>query len=463
MVGLVRFERGQWNAVAIAAAVLLAFSFVFGGASRQHELRLALVELAALPLLVLAAQAHIQKGRGQITPLALAILGALVALPLLQLLPLPPGLWTGLPGREQSVLALDIAGLTPGWTSLSLTPDKTWRSLLALFPPVAMFLAVLVSPKEGRLNLAVLLLGAALLSLVLGAAQLASGGSQLYPWRTTDSGNVVGFFANRNHFATLCLISLPFAAAMGARSVRRGRTDQGRMTLWLSALYIALVIVILGVTRSRMGIILSGPTLLAGLGVAWIAAGRGRPRPLLLGVAACATAAFVAVSVFALGPILQRFDTDGVKEGRFENWPTIAEAANAYLPLGSGLGSFDAVYRSVEPLDRLDATYFNQAHNEYLETWLEAGWPGVILLGVFLVWFSRRAWTAWRKSASTDRDLQRAASVAIGVVLLHSVVDYPLRTETIAVVFALCCGLLELAARTDAALDAGKSPSRRRR
>jgi hypothetical protein len=48
--GQSRFGNSQWDAVAIAAVVLLAFAIVFGGASRLHELRLALVELAALPL-----------------------------------------------------------------------------------------------------------------------------------------------------------------------------------------------------------------------------------------------------------------------------------------------------------------------------------------------------------------------------------------------------------------------------
>ena len=58
----------------------------------------------------------------------------------------------------------------------------------------------------------------------------------------------------------------------------------------------------------------------------------------------------------------------------------MAQAADAYLPFGAGLGAFDTVFRSVEPLAELDPTYFNQAHNEYLETWLEAGWSGIALI-----------------------------------------------------------------------------------
>jgi hypothetical protein len=48
-------------------------------------------------------------------------------------------------------------------------------------------------------------------------------------------------------------------------------------------------------------------------------------------------------------------------------------------------------------------------------------------------------------------------------VLLHSFVDYPLRTETIAIVFAFCCGLLELAALSEARLNPSGSRRRTRR
>jgi O-antigen ligase len=184
---------------------------------------------------------------------------------------------------------------------------------------------------------------------------------------------------------------------------------------------------------------------------AWIAAGRGRPGAGLLVMVGSIGAALTAVAVLALPPILDRFDTENQLEGRSNRWPLIAEAAQNYLPLGSGIGSFDAVYRSVEPLEELDSTFFNQAHNEYLETWLEAGWLGIGVILAFLVWYFRRCWTAWKAPPSRDAELQRAASIGIGVLLLHSVGDYPLRTVTLAVVFALCCGLLELARRSDPA------------
>lgn len=460
MRGSVKFRLGQQDIVALAALVLLAFSIVFGGASRQHELRLALVELAALPLLVLGLLALLKRDDLSAHKLGLGLAAAVAALPLLQLIPLPPAVWTGLPGRDQLVLALEVTGIPQGWLPLTLTPDKTWRSFLALLPPLAMFVGLLTLRADSRLRLVHFLLGATVFSILLGSAQLASGSDRLYPWLTTDAGSVTGFFANRNHLATLVLIGIPFATVLGAASLRRGGS---RLPLWLSILYIALAAVALGVIRSRAGVVLFAPVLGASLLAAWVAAGRGRPRPLLLGLVGGAAIAVAAVGAFAAAPLLARFDPSGAPEGRFENWPIVAEAAESHLPLGSGLGSFDAVYRSVEPLERLDPTFFNQAHNDYLETWLEAGWLGAALIIAFLVWFARRSWTAWRAGVSTQRDLQRAATIAIGAVLLHSAADYPLRTAALATVFALCCGLLELAVRGDSELAPERSRRRRSR
>lgn len=446
--GRLRFDKGQWDGVAIATAALLAFSFVFGGASRLHELRLALVELAAIPVLLLAARRLIASDAAPPSRFALWLLAALTAIPLIQIIPLPPAVWTNLPGRDQPELALQLAGIPAGWLPISLSPERTWRSALALLPPIAVFLGMMAAPSVFRRRVALGLVAATLAAVLLGSLQFLAGGTRLYPWPTTDAGSVVGLFANRNHMATLCLMSLPFAAVIGARGVRRHGPD-GQIWVWLSALFIGLVVVALGVIRSRAGLALVWPVLLLSLLAAWVASGRGRPRPLLLGLSGAAALAMVLVVVFASGPILQRFDPTGGREGRFENWPVVLEAANTYLPLGSGLGSFDAVYRSVEPLEQVDPTYFNQAHNDFLESWLETGWLGAALIAAFFIWFARRAWSAWRGPVSTDRDLQRAATVAIGAVLLHSFVDYPLRTETITALFAFCCALLELGARPD--------------
>lgn len=441
-----KVSKGQWDIAAIVAIILLALSVVLGGASREHTLRLAIVELAALPVLVIGASRLIRADLWRQHRFVLGLLAALAAIPLVQLIPLPPAVWTGLAGRDELVLALELAGLQPGWAPLSLTPDLTWSSALALVPPAAVFLLALTSPHPLTVRLVLVYLAAAVVGMLLGAAQLASGGERLYPWETTSAGSVTGFFANRNHLATLLLASLPFAAVFGAATLRH-RSDDRRLALWFGALFMGLVVIGLAAIRSRAGIILFGPVAIFSLLAAWIAAGRGRPGPALAGMAGVLAAAVGAVALFALPPVLARFDVQSAPEGRFEGWPIVAGAAETYLPLGSGVGSFDAVFRSVEPLEQLDPTFFNHAHNEYLETWLEAGWPGAILILAFFVWYGRRSWSAWRATPSRERDLQRAASVGLLVMLAHSAVDYPLRTATLACLFALCAAILEKAGR----------------
>lgn len=439
-------NKGQWGAVAIATVILLALSFVFGGASRQNALRLALVELAALPLLVMAANRLLADSEIWARHrFALTLAGLTIALPLIQLIPLPPALWQALPGRDELSVALSLTGTPAGWSSWSLTPDLTWRDALGLLPPLAMFGAVLTFPPETRERLIWLCLAGGVLGITLAAAQLASGDTSFYPWSWTDPGLAVGFFANRNHMAALCTSTLPFAIvlAVGATSDR----SAGRRRLWLGLIYVALAIIAIAAIRSRAGVLLAFPALAAGVAAAWIASGRGRPSLRLLALTIVSGAAVTIAAAFALPPIMDRFDASDLDHGRSDRWAIVLDAAQNYLPVGSGFGSFDAVFRSVEPLDELDATYFNAAHNDFLQIWLEAGWFGAALLFTFAVWYGRRVWSVWRSGGSPTQNLQRAASIAIALITVHSVVDYPLRTETIAVFFALCCGILEFASR----------------
>jgi len=436
--------------MALLAATLLALAIVFGGASRSNALRLALIELAALPVLVLSIEAFVRDGLWSRHRFAVGLLIATLAIPLVQLIPLPPSIWTALPGRDSPLLALELTGIQPGWSTLSLTPDQTWAAFLGLLVPAATFMAVLTLDAAWRRRLVWIIVAGCAAGVFLAALQGGTGGARiLYPWSWTSSDVISGFFANRNHLATFCAATIPLASVLAAsahrQSQRRGQ-PQGRVSpaVWLGLLYVVMMVVALGAVRSRAGILMLPIALGLGLLAAWVASGRGRPGPALLAMTAAGTAAVLALGIFAIVPIMAAFDTGGAPEGRFEDWPTVIQAAQAYLPVGSGLGSFDPVYRAFEPLARLDETYFNQAHNDYLEILLETGWLGVAALMAFLVWFARRSWTAWTAPAGGAPDLARAACVTLLLILLHSVADYPLRTLTISVLLALCCGLMEV-------------------
>ena len=445
-------RAGGLDARFALSALLIGAAAVLGGASRENPVRLAIIELCALPVAVAAVRRVASAARSDdaapALPIALAAL--VIAVPLLQIIPLPPGVWAALPGQAPRAEALRLAGLPAPWLPLSLSPGDTGRAGLALLPPAAMFVATLGLDVEDRRRLAWLWLALAALGLALGLAQVAApAGGPAYPYRTTNVGSLVGLFANRNHEAGYLLALLPFAAALavpgGAGAPGRERAGGSGFAGRVAWLFLPVSIVALGVIRSRAGVILAAPAALAALAVAWRGRGRRRGNRALAVTAGAIGAAVLAVALFGLDPILGRFDGRSPAEFRFEAWPSVLAAAQSLAPLGSGLGSFDRVFEAVEPLALVGPTYFNHAHNDYLELWLETGWVGAAILALFLAWFAPAAWRAWRRGCP----LAQASSAAIVLLMAQSAVDYPLRTETLAVLFAFCCGVLATPARPD--------------
>lgn len=429
----------------VASGILIIAAVLFGGASRENPLRLAAVELISLPTLVLAVR-RLVKGTGP-TPVGrlafpLVLLALAVALPLLQLVPLPPAIWTALPGHGPWLEASRLLREPIGWAPLSLWPSRTFDTFLALLPPTAMFLAVLALGATPAQRLVPLWIVLASLGLLLGVAQIAEPtGGWAWPYRTTNLGSLVGFFANRNHEAAFLLALGPFAAAL---ALPRGRGTRGRRSArfsaapWLAGLFLAISVVALGVIRSRTGVLLTAPAMLFALlllargdhtSTAWRRAGL---------LAAPVALAALAVAIFGLSPILDRFVDPPIADLRYKAWPYVAAAAWAHMPFGSGLGSFDRIFMAVEPLVLVGPAFFNHAHNDYLELWLETGLFGPALMLAFVIWFGLTAVQAWRGGTATAR----AASLSIVLLLAASSTDYPLRTESLAVLLAFACGHL---------------------
>jgi O-antigen ligase len=125
---------------------------------------------------------------------------------------------------------------------------------------------------------------------------------------------------------------------------------------------------------------------------------------------------------------------------RQEMLATTTRAIRDFMPWGSGLGSFRSVYHLYESREQLSTTYVNHAHDDYAELTLELGVPGVLLIVAFLIWWGRAAWRAWRGADAAI--YARAASIATAAILIHSLVDFPLRTAAISAAFAMALGLL---------------------
>lgn len=149
---------------------------------------------------------------------------------------------------------------------------------------------------------------------------------------------------------------------------------------------------------------------------------------------------------------MERFATDPLADARVTFAHNTWAAIKAFLPFGSGVGTFPVVYPSFEQPTDLATFYVNRAHNDVLETLLEAGLASALLMAWFALWLLSALFMAWRGSATSlahldhthpmDDRLRRAAATALLLLALHSIVDYPLRTGAIMVVAAFCCALL---------------------
>ncbi|TJW73199.1 MAG: O-antigen ligase family protein, partial [Mesorhizobium sp.] len=106
-------------------------------------------------------------------------------------------------------------------------------------------------------------------------------------------------------------------------------------------------------------------------------------------------------------------------EGIKENWAT-----------GVGFGNFQRAYQIYEKQEMIFKQYVNHAHNDYLEIAFEGGVLAVLLMALYFVMLFM-ALTRVRRDP-----LQKAAFLSVSFLLIHSLVDYPLRTEALAMTFA---------------------------
>jgi O-antigen ligase len=260
--------------------------------------------------------------------------------------------------------------------------------------------------------------------------------SALRPYAITNPGSSVGFFANRNHYAALLYSAVPFAAAW-ALALAADRTRRlGAVTCGLT---IAALLLGLAMAWSRAGIALG----LFGLILSILCFDGVWTRKSRLCVLLAIGLTGLIGLFLALPGVLGRFETAAVDDYRLDILDITLSAAKSFLPVGSGFATFQAIYAMHDRPDALLPAYVNHAHNDWAELWLEGGLPFALAAAGFLLWFTAASRADWGgvPRPGLDRSLRRAGAIAVCLMLLHSLVDYPLRTVSLLGLFAYCCAL----------------------
>jgi len=432
------------------ACGLFAGCLLLGGGTRGGFLSDPVLQLLSIPVLVFVLPHVIKEYPFAQNRLGWILCAGIVFLPVSQLIPLPPWIWTNLPGHDLILANLSLLNGNLPWLPISVSPSSTWLAALSLIPPLTIFLATVLLSNSERFSVLAVLVMFAILSVFIGLVQV--GGGSLYFFAVTNPGEAVGFFANKNHLAALLYSALVFLCPWVINLGSEFRTEQNnRAAAYLPILVgSAGLLIMLGaaelITRSRAGLALALAGGLASAASAVFASPGASPKKIAKWSLLAIVAAALLAGKFGW-EVMDRLATDPLQDARLPLARTTFNAALHYLPLGSGFGSFPSVYGIFErPTDIMPGTYANRAHNEFAEVFLEGGVFGIGLILSLFVWFVHKSAQIWRRlpGAKIKQEilLARSATMVISLLLLHSLVDYPLRTGALMAVLGVCCALL---------------------
>jgi O-antigen ligase len=425
---------------------------LFGGGSNLPTAP-GLILLRPVSIVVIAACVLSGRRLDETMRLPLWLLAALTISIAIQLAPIPSSIWWQLPGRSDFVTTLFGNGDDIAWRPISVAPSLTCNSLLATLPGWAVVLAYAQVPP-GRDQFALwAIIGAALMSSVVGLLQLAGGHSEDFYLYGSD-GTISGLLANRNHQATLLAIALPLLRVWVVRANPGVRIRHGIIALLLGGVFLGMIFL----TGSRSGIVAG----LLGIIAAFLIAPTNRSRsasnalPLVkFGRFAIIMLPIVLlVLLVASGrdlSIQRLFNADYANEIRLRGLPTTIAILWHYFPIGSGYGTFDTVFRIHEPSSILNPTFFNHAHNDYLELAITGGVLPFLLLLIALGWIGSIGFRlVVREKWSREGVVEARAGLAILIiVMIASVSDYPLRPPLMTVVAAIAFCWMARANRSD--------------
>lgn len=449
-------------ALVLAVFFWLALA-VTGGASRMDVFGQVGAKLWAIALVVLVIfsgrRVNLVRDR-----FAATVIAAMAALLCVQLIPLPAWLWPQLPGRG---IFTDIAIMANGTQTprpLSIVPDATLNALLALIVPAAALLSVACLSAAERVRLIGIVLISVVVSALIGLVQFA-GVSIDNPLANETLGASSGVFANRNHQALFLAIGIVLAPCWALASSEVSGRERFRIHRAVSAFGLALwFILMIMATGSRAGLVIGSVAVFAALGIVLRNARRLAPSlprwtvPVMVALALGCVGLVVWLSLSADRAVsLNRMSTMDVgQDMRVRALPVVWSMVGEYFPVGTGAGAFDPIFRIHEPFPLLKPTYFNHAHNDYLEVVLDTGLPGLLILLAALVWWGRNSIRVWGSDAGSAGRTGRLGSTVILLVLIASVVDYPARTPLIMALLVVAAAWLADGARAVDALRTSK-------
>ncbi|MCH2239362.1 MAG: O-antigen ligase family protein [Blastomonas sp.] len=407
-----------------AIYLFISACMLFGGGPGELGVSFVVIALAGLYVLL----SSIWKGNlqrfAQLPLLVRLAVSFSIALPLMQLIPLPPGLWQALPGHELRAEILSSLRAADIWLPLSITPAETAYSAVMALSVFGLFLSILGIPTD-RIRSVLLWVSALIgLGVLVGLIQVFTAGKalQFHPVMHRDA--LVGFFANKNHMGLLLACAIPLMYVLAEKRI----VASNAAGLFLAVGFVAIVGLLVA-TNSRAGLALGV------LAITLVALRRFSAHRLrVVGFAGGVIVASILIASFVpvVDDLLSRVGT-AQDDARVDFLDRGAPLIEQYGVVGSGLGSFTYVYAPTERLDWVTGAYLNHLHNDYLQLVIEGGIAGALAMALWLGALMQAAMRLKMQASGKDvyqdevRVFAWLGAVIIALFLAHSLVDYPFR------------------------------------
>jgi O-antigen ligase len=404
-----------------------------------HYWALGLFNLGGLTILILWVADGWRLGNVRVSRslLQLPLLGA-VLLGVIQMLPL----------RDASAGVLGTLSLDPNSTKLVVVQLAT---LLVYFAATLVFVD---TPHRLHVLVRTIMIFGFFLA-IFGLTQSFTSPTKVYWIRELNQSTAFGPFINRHHFAGY--MELTIALPLGL--LLAGSIDKQKWLLYL--FFAGLMGVALVMTASRGGIISLVAEIVFLVIVTAIWRKHGERRRVGSRMKGIATRVGLAASLifglllgvmllggeFSLTRFIDTVNTEDPTTGRAHFWSVTLEMIKANPILGTGLGAYGVIYTRYDTRNGLYR--LEQAHNDYLQVFSDAGVVGGVLAFAFVVLLFYRGFGRARSRDNFRRGVALGALGGCFGVLVHSFFDFTLHTTSNALLFLVLAALATLNGRVE--------------
>lgn len=244
-------------------------------------------------------------------------------------------------------------------------------------------------------------------------------------------GQIQGIQGNSNLLALVAMFALiVFAVQWIARTASR---------VWLGFWGIVAVAT-LALTRSSTVLLSLAAVVVVAIFLLLVRRTSGARRRVVLAGGAVVAVGIAAAAVFARAPILEFLGKRGDLTGRSEIWDRVIHLANERPAFGWGWVSYWAPW--VEPFKSLvtiKGVHYYQAHDAWLDVYLQLGIIGLVVFGLLVVTTLVRSWILALDAGRARVPLVSLFPLLIVVALIvHSIAESRLLIE-------ICFALLVVA------------------